>query len=327
MSAPKRVLFGELPAGEAQALAEVTRSIALDLGDGRAPTKLVRALGESGLLGFGIPEDRGGSGGTVGLAALVAEELGAAMAAPPVLHQLVGVHLLSQLENADLLGPTLTGESLVLSVFGAGDAVEVPFAATWDLAVLCSQRGTRLLDRGCLSAPVDTWIAPDWRNVRAEVPEAGGASNRQAWDELTSLAGTLGAAYSLGSARALLTETARYVGVREQFGAPVGSFQAVKHPLANAWIDLRHARELVLAGLAGADDSAATDLRLGALAAGSAAQRCAEQCLQAMGGIGFTWESDVHRHLKAIAALRHWPVPELRARAALRAELLDSTPP
>ena len=65
-------------------------------------------------------------------------------------------------------------------------------------------------------------------------------------------------------------------------------------------------------------------LSLAALAAGSAAQGSAERCLQAMGGIGFTWESDVHRYLKAIVRLRHWPLPEQRRRGELRAALLPS---
>jgi alkylation response protein AidB-like acyl-CoA dehydrogenase len=129
--------------------------------------------------------------------------------------------------------------------------------------------------------------------------------------------------YMIGAAADLLRQTAAYAGVRTQFGAPIGSFQAVKHSLADAWIGLHHARELAVGALKG-QAGGLDGLSLAALAAGSAAQGSAERCLQAMGGIGFTWESDVHRYLKAIVRLRHWPLPEQPRRGELRAALLPS---
>jgi alkylation response protein AidB-like acyl-CoA dehydrogenase len=93
--------------------------------------------------------------------------------------------------------------------------------------------------------------------------------------------------------------------------------------LAEAWIRLYHARSLTLDALLNPDERAT--LSIAVVDAGSAAHDCAERCLQAMGGIGFTWESDVHRFLKTIARCRNWPINDLdRRQLLIDAELGDA---
>ena len=98
----------------------------------------------------------------------------------------------------------------------------------------------------------------------------------------------------------LLANTATYVTDRKQFGVPVGSFQAIKHSLAEVYIELTHARSLTLGALDALDRGDAEASRLLSLSK-AAANAIAEEslrCLQAMGGVGFTWESDVHLFVK-----------------------------
>ncbi|MGW6333029.1 acyl-CoA dehydrogenase family protein [Nocardia rhamnosiphila] len=106
---------------------------------------------------------------------------------------------------------------------------------------------------------------------------------------------------SLGVGAAMLDATVEYVRVREQFGRPVGSFQAVKHACADMLVDLTVARRLVSDALAVPMDGTAPARRAVAAAkagAGEAGVRIAGKAVQLHGGIGYTWESGIHRYLK-----------------------------
>jgi alkylation response protein AidB-like acyl-CoA dehydrogenase len=120
-----------------------------------------------------------------------------------------------------------------------------------------------------------------------------------------SFALTVGAALlaseQLGVAEWCLDSTVEYVKVRHQFGRPVGSFQAVKHRLADVWVEVTQARAVARY----AADRAATahpDLPVAASLAqayvGSVAVKAAEEAVQLHGGIGFTWEHPAHLFLK-----------------------------
>ncbi len=113
------------------------------------------------------------------------------------------------------------------------------------------------------------------------------------------------AAESVGVCRALLSTTLAYVRVREQFGRPVGSFQAVQHRLVDAHLATERARACATYSalcLAERSDQSALATAAAAVAAGDAAQRVAGDALQAHGGIGYTWESDLHLWLKRARA-------------------------
>jgi acyl-CoA dehydrogenase len=130
--------------------------------------------------------------------------------------------------------------------------------------------------------------------------------------------------YALGAAQSLLTDTVEYAKTRRQFGVAIGSFQAIKHSLADASIELRHARSLVAGGLRELDDatpSAVSTVAMGKDKAGRATQSAAGRCLQVFGGIGFTWEHKTHAFLKTVVRLRHYP----EAAGVLRTELLHAS--
>ncbi|MEE2768289.1 MAG: acyl-CoA dehydrogenase, partial [Actinomycetota bacterium] len=110
----------------------------------------------------------------------------------------------------------------------------------------------------------------------------------------------------LGAANAVMDLAVDYAGQREQFGQPIGSFQAVKHRCADMLVDVEGMRSTVYhaAWLIGAEEAEGDDATVAAAVAkiwcSDAGLRVAESALQVHGGIGFTWESDVHLYLKRI---------------------------
>ncbi|MCX5606409.1 acyl-CoA/acyl-ACP dehydrogenase [Streptomyces sp. NBC_00047] len=126
------------------------------------------------------------------------------------------------------------------------------------------------------------------------------------------------AAEAVGAAGQALSRTVEYVCGREQFGRAIGSFQAVKHRLADLYVQVEAARSAAY--------YAAWDPRQGALALAQALEALrmtAGEAIQLHGGIGFTWEHDAHLYFKRAAAdeLLFGPVHRLRAYAADRAGL------
>ncbi|MCW2514380.1 MAG: acyl-CoA dehydrogenase domain protein [Mycobacterium sp.] len=109
---------------------------------------------------------------------------------------------------------------------------------------------------------------------------------------------------ALGAAERLLEMTVSYAGQREQFGVPIGSFQAVKHHCADMVLAVEAARAALWAGALALDTATgAARTRVASAAAAyakSAAARVAGNALQVHGGIGFTWEHDLHLFLRRI---------------------------
>ncbi|MEU8837805.1 acyl-CoA dehydrogenase family protein [Streptomyces roseus] len=164
------------------------------------------------------------------------------------------------------------------------------------------------------------------RDTPAELLGAD-ADNATGEAVLAALAATGGtaaavlAAEAVGAAGQALARTVEYVRGREQFGRPVGSFQAVKHRLADLYVQVQAARSAAY--------YAAWDPRQGGLALAQALEALritAGEAIQLHGGIGFTWEHDAHLYFKRAAAdeLLFGPVHRLRAHAAHRAGLFTT---
>jgi alkylation response protein AidB-like acyl-CoA dehydrogenase len=140
----------------------------------------------------------------------------------------------------------------------------------------------------------------------------------QVWasdDEVTGLALTLAAAESAGIARWCLQTASDYAKVRVQFGRPIGQFQAVKHALADMLVAVEQCAAVAWDAAAvwseehdehRPENEQARSDALSARIAGAigldAAAHCAKQCIQILGGIGFTWEHDAHLYLKRAMA-------------------------
>jgi 3-oxochol-4-en-24-oyl-CoA dehydrogenase len=299
---------------------------------GRTPDVLGE-LGPLGLLGLAIPESAGGSGATFALAGRVNEAAGRVLAHGCVLHQQVAAFALAAAGASPAeVRTVLSGASAVLVAFPGPtvDGVQeehgavqwVPFGVVESDVVEVRDGELRWLPARSLRCDLVErgWLLPLGQDARIETTNEPVQVRAVDSARVRTFAQAMASMYMLGAARELIEQTAAYVKTRTQFGAVVGSFQAVKHRLADAEIQLSHADALALTALDALDQDSPTVPTLVATAkhrSGDAAWFSAEQCLQVTGGIGFTWESNVHLHLKAITRLRQWP----SAAIVLRAEL------
>ncbi len=130
---------------------------------------------------------------------------------------------------------------------------------------------------------------------------AEGDAAREACAYAAALGATAAAAELLGLADRMIDLAVVYAGTREQFGQAIGSFQAVKHLLANARVKLEFARPVVYRASAALDSPVAVSHAK--IAATDAALFAAEQAIQVHGGMGYTYEADLHYFMKRAWAL------------------------
>jgi alkylation response protein AidB-like acyl-CoA dehydrogenase len=134
---------------------------------------------------------------------------------------------------------------------------------------------------------------------------AAGAAASQALEAALSAGAAALAAEQVGLAQRCLDMTLAYVKERRQFARPVGSFQALKHRLADMWIAVSQARaasRYAAACLASGDPDAAVAVAVAKAYCSEAAVHAAQECVQLHGGIGFTWEHPAHLYLKRAKA-------------------------
>lgn len=290
---------------------------------------------ELGLAGLLIPEDLGGAGATAREAAVVLEELGRFVAPVPFLTSAVVAttalraagcrELLTRLAAGDVTatvalpfstgpgpvratvrkdGNTLHGQ--VRSVAGAleADVLVVPVAG---------EEGLELHAVDASSATVTPVVCLDMTRQLADIEFAGAASQPLAVgagieDAIRSalVAGAaLLASEQLGIARWCLDATVHYLGERRQFGRVVGGFQAVKHRLADLYVEVESASaaaRYAATTLATDDDDREIAASLAQAYCADVAVHAAEECVQLHGGIGMTWEHPAHLYLKRAKA-------------------------
>ncbi len=127
-------------------------------------------------------------------------------------------------------------------------------------------------------------------------------------ERVREIAVAVSAAEATGGARWCLETASEYAKVRRQFGRPIGQFQAVKHRLADMLVRVEQITavswDAALAAAAGHSDEAALALAVAGAIAFDGSVDCAKDCIQLLGGIGFTWEHDAHMHLKRALATR-----------------------
>ncbi len=254
--------------------------------DGRYDDGLRRELTELGWPGIAVPEAQGGQGlGLVELTTL-AEEAGYALAPAPFVPTAAVAATLSAAEAGVDLGPLLAGEAY--AGFGTRElAADAPGAA---LVVLLEEDGAVLL-RDPQVEPFST-IDPTRRYGSVSAGDATPLEPGSAERIRIVLA-----AETLGVCQRALEMTLDYVKDRKQFGVAVGAFQAVSHRCAQMLFDTEGLRSALLFAAWTADaapDRLAEGAALAAAAAARAGREVAASAIQAHGGIGFTWEADVH---------------------------------
>lgn len=224
---------------------------------------LWRELGEAGFFALRLPESDGGAGAGLPEAVLVFEEAGRALLPGP----LVATHL-----AAGTVPGAAGGEAVVTAVDGG-------------LVEWLAEADTVLGDASG-AVPLRS-VDPLTPLHRVPGDPAGRAPD--------PVAVLLTAAEQLGTAARVCELAVQHARAREQFGQPVGAFQAVKHLCADMLVRAETARAAVYAAAVTADPA---DIAAARLLADEAASRGARDCLQVHGGMGFTWEAEVHLHLK-----------------------------
>jgi alkylation response protein AidB-like acyl-CoA dehydrogenase len=340
-------------------------------------TALWRTLGaEVGCSGLLIGEEYGGAGASLLEAAVVAEELGRAVAPVPFLGSAVTATVLlatlGELGTADAelmahrpghtaptdAQPTATSlaetQELLrgLASGAVTAALAVPFstppgagfpasvsahggrltgrvtsvadALVADVLLVPAGGALYAVDRG--DAGLDAVVSLDMTRVLADLTldaaaarllATGAAAETALRRALTAGAAVL-ASEQLGLAEQCLATTVEYVKTRHQFGRAVGSYQGLKHRLAQLWVQVTQARAVAryaAARAAGDDAEAAIAVAVAQAHCSTVAVLAAEECVQMHGGIGFTWEHPAHLYLKRAksSALAHGGAAHHRA--------------
>ena len=236
-----------------------------------------------------IPEELGGAGGELADAAIVLQELGRGLVPSPLLGTtLAELALLAASEpDAEALEGLAEGRSIGALVLDAD------YVVNGDIAdVVVAADGGRLIRWTRFSAQPVATMDPTRRlaQVRPEETEAIGAD-----PGIADTAAILLAAEQIGAAERCLELTVEYTKNRVQFGRPVGSFQALKHRMADLYVTVAAARAVVSDAC---DDPTPTNAATARLAASEALCAVAAEGIQLHGGIAITWEHDMHLYFK-----------------------------
>ena len=279
-------------------------------------------LGGLGLLGLHISEEHGGSGFGLAETLVVAEQMGRYLAPGPFVPTVMASAVLTGAGTDDLqkrLLPALADGSVIGAVALGGEVTYANGAATGKAGVVISGH---LADVLLVPAGDDVLVIEKaGGGIQAEVPANLDQSRRAARVRLDAAPATV-----LPGARGLLTDVARavlaaeaagiagetteqaaeYAKIRQQFGRPIATFQAVKHHCANMLVAAELAAaagwDAGRAGIDGGDQLRYTAAIAAALAVPAAVSN-ASLNIQVHGGIGFTWEHDAHLYLRRAAAI------------------------
>jgi alkylation response protein AidB-like acyl-CoA dehydrogenase len=261
---------------------------------GRADEGLWRELCELGWPGIAVGDEHGGQGlGSVELAVLL-EELGYAVAATPFLGTALAAlairHAGDDEQRERWLPALARGEAI--GAFGRAELVADAQSA--DVIVLADASAARLIVRA--DAGIEPFDAIDPTRRYARVSGAGAPLPGDAGSVLDRAAAAI-TAELVGVCQRALDMTVAYVKERRQFGVPVGAFQAVSHRCARMLHDTEAARSAAYFAAWAADaapDRLPEAAGIARAAAGDAGRAVTASAIQAHGGIGFTWEADVH---------------------------------
>ncbi|MEZ5245744.1 MAG: acyl-CoA dehydrogenase family protein [Acidimicrobiales bacterium] len=302
------------------------RDAASELLAGECSSQRVRAAGgfdaelwtamvEQGWTGIAVPESFGGVGlGTVEAAVLL-EQAGAHVAPVPLTQQLVALAVLA---DSDWGSPLLAGESIAAVARTSLERHADGTVSGRPEPVIYGARAEVLVAPAGSDSAEQALVAVDLRGIERHAEPAMDLTRELAWIDLDHApAVTVGgpaevaahldrgavfhAAEMLGGAEAVMHLAVDYAKEREQFGRPIGSFQAVKHRCADMLVDVEGMRSAVYHAawaLGAGDPDAPVAAATAKVWCSDAGVRVAESALQVHGGIGFTWESDVHLYLK-----------------------------
>ncbi len=270
-------------------------------------------LAQLGIFGVALPEEHGGAGGSADDLCAMVDEAAAAMVPGPVATTALATLVIGD-SHTDLLEALASGErtaGVALSAeltFGAGrvsgTADYVLGADAAGLLLLPAGDGWVMVDATANGVTVEPLKATDFTRPLARVVLDGAPAEplTVSAQRVEDLAVTVLAAEAAGLARWTLQTATEYAKVREQFGKPIGSFQAIKHMCAEMLLrseQISVAASDAAAAVANQDErQLSVAAAVAACTAIDAAKANAKDCIQVLGGIGITFEHDAHLYLR-----------------------------
>lgn len=277
--------------------------------------------GDLGLAGLLVPEDLGGVGAGAREAAVVLEELGRTVAPTPFLESaVIATSVLSAAGDTEVLPRLAEGAARAVLVLpwssraGAWSASTGPSVAPVAGAIGADVFLVPTLHEGSVrlvlheSASVEPLTSLDMSRPLASVTPQGegrvlaeGDAAVAALDAGLRAGAALLASEQVGLAQWCLETTVEYAKTRVQFARPIGSFQAIKHRLADLYLEVAQAQAAARYAadtLASGDADAPVAQAVAQCYCSEVALHTAEEALQLHGGIGMTWEHPVHLYLK-----------------------------
>ncbi len=274
-----------------------------------------RELAEAGVFSLRLPEDEGGLGLGVADAAVVYEELGAALVPGPLVWSELGAGCVAGAAD----GSTVVGG---IDLTAGPDVVFSNFDACERLLVLSGDGVRNVAAADVAARPLERPLDPLTPvHVADALPAGEPIGDSELATGLRRVGTVLTAALALGVARAATELGVAYAKERRQFDRVIGSFQAVKHLLADAAVRAELARAAVHSAALHVDDPGLGDVERAVAGAkhlaGRAAVANSHTCVQVHGGMGYTWEADPHLLLK-----RAWVLETMFGGAAAHAATL-----
>jgi 3-oxochol-4-en-24-oyl-CoA dehydrogenase len=279
-------------------------------------------LSHLGLLGLHISEEHGGSGFGLAETLVVAEQMGRYLAPGPFVPTVIASAVLAVAGPAELqkrLLPALADGSMVGAAALGGEVTYADGVATGKAGVVISGHLADVLlvpagddvlviekSAGGVQAEVPANLDQSRRAARVRLDAAPATVLPDARGLLTAVARAVLAAEAAGVASETTEQAAEYAKIRQQFGRPIATFQAVKHHCANMLVAAELAAAATWdagrAGTGGGDQLSYTAAIAATLAVPAAVSN-ASLNIQVHGGIGFTWEHDAHLYLRRAAAI------------------------
>jgi alkylation response protein AidB-like acyl-CoA dehydrogenase len=236
-----------------------------------------------------VPEEYGGAGGNLGDAAVALEELGKALVPSPLLGTTLAELALLAADDpdTDALGALAEGASIGALV------LDRDYVVNGDIADIVVATNDGKLDRWTAFSAEPLPSMDPTRRLARVTPQS--TAPLGADPGVADSAAILLAAEQIGAAARCLELTVEYTKERVQFGRPIGSFQALKHRMADLYVAVQAARAVVNDAL---DAPSATSAALARVAATEAFNTVAAEGIQLHGGIAITWEHDMQLYFK-----------------------------
>jgi 3-oxochol-4-en-24-oyl-CoA dehydrogenase len=285
----------------------------IEQGEPKAWQPVFARLAALGLFGVAVPEECGGAGGSIEDLSAMVEEAARALVPGPVATTALATLVVSdpQLREALAAGERTAGVALRSDVEFDATASQasgtVPFVlggVADGLLLLPAGDSWLLVDATAEGVAIEPLQASDFSRplARAVLTSAPASVLDVPADWVTDLTATVLSAEAAGITRWTLDTAVAYAKVREQFGKPIGSFQAIKHLCAEMLCRTEQVAVAAADAARAANDGDHRQLSIAAaIAAGvgiDAAKANAKDCIQVLGGIGITWEHDAHLYLR-----------------------------